>query len=373
MARPNHYATLGVSRTASQDEIKRAYRRLTLELHPDRTPEDGEAAERFRLVSEAYDVLGDADKRAVYDRSLLLPEPLDFGSEGPAVPSAREFFGSVFGDVFGSRRRTRRSGRDVRYTLTVDLEEAVLGSEHRIEFEGYGPCSHCEGTGGEPGGPEPETCPVCTGSGEVKAPGLLASRSPCGRCDGTGMVHPKPCSVCMGRGTRREAREYEVRVPAGTESGAERMLEEQGEPGRFGGDPGHLRVTINVRPHPFLSRKGDSITTSAAVSIGEAALGAKIEVPTVDGWVSMEVPAGLTSGNKLRLRGKGVPGPKGGRGDQIVTVHIETPQLDAQGEVAKALRALDSLMDKHADLLPRRQRMRDAAKQAAQRDEKDPS
>lgn len=372
MARPNHYATLGVSRTASQDEIKRAYRRLTLELHPDRTPDDAEAAERFRRVSEAYDVVGDRDKRAAYDRSLLLPEPLDFGAEGPAVPSAREFFGSVFGDVFGSRRRTRRSGRDVRYTLTVDLEDAVLGSEHRIEFEGYGPCSHCDGTGGEPGGPEPETCPVCGGSGEVKAPGLLSTRAPCGRCDGTGMIHPEPCTVCMGRGTRRELRQYLVRVPAGTESGAERVLEGQGEPGRFGGEAGDLRVTINVRPHPFLTRKGDNITTSVPVSISDAALGARVAVPTVDGWVTMEVPAGLTSGNKLRLRGKGVPAPKGGRGDQIVTVHIETPALDPQGEVAKALRALETVINAHPDRMPQRERLRTAAKTEPEDDEKDP-
>jgi molecular chaperone DnaJ len=360
MARENYYAVLGVPRDASAEDIKRAYRRLALESHPDRFPGDPEAEERFRRVSEAYAVLSDPEQRGRYDASLLLPTGLEPGAQ-LAVPTARELFSSMFGDVFGRRRRERRRGRDIRYTLTVDLEQAVLGSEHTIEFETYGPCTTCGGTGTRPEGRPPTPCPLCQGSGEVRGAGLLAPRARCGRCDGLGMVQLDACTPCAGRGSRREARRFVVRLPPGTDPGAERVLRDQGEPGRFGGEPGHLRVTVNVRPHPFLRRRGEDVHVDLPVSLTEAALGRRVPVPTVDGWVEMELPPGTASGTRLRLRGKGVPRPRGGRGDQIVTIEVETPAARTRDRAR-----LDGLLadlereSERIEALPRRAEMRGA-------------
>ncbi len=360
MARENYYAILGVSRDAADDEIKKAYRRLALESHPDRFPGDAEAEDRFRRVSEAYSVLSDRRKRARYDTSLLLPQGLDLSTPA-TVPTASEVFSSVFGDLFGRKRKERRRGRDIRYTLTVSLEELVLGSEHSIEFESFGPCSTCRGSGTQAGGRDPEQCPLCKGTGEVKSGGLLAGRSQCGRCDGTGMVQVDACRACGGRGSRREKRSFAVNLPPGTEAGAERILKGQGEPGRFGGEAGHLRVTVNLRPHPFLSRIGEDIHVEVNVSITEAAMGSKVPVPTVDGWVEMDLPHGVTSGTRMRLRGKGVPRARGGRGDQLVTVAVETPAATTRDRAR-----LDELLmglereSERLECLPKRARMRRA-------------
>lgn len=363
----DYYAVLGVSRDADTDEIKRAFRRLTLECHPDRHPDDEEAAERYRKISEAYDVLGDTARRARYDSSMRLPDGLDL-SGGLDVRSARDLLGNVFGDLLGSKRRQRRRGRDVRYTLTVPLEEAVLGSTHHIEFEAPGPCSTCNGSGTRPGGRLPEVCPLCAGRGEVRGSGLLAGWTRCGRCDGTGKVQVDACDVCRGKGKRREKRAFDVRLPPGTEHGAQRLIEGRGEPGRFGGEPGDLRVTVNVRPHPRLSRSGSSVECEVVVSLTEAALGTSVRVPTVDGPVSMRIPPGLVSGSRLRLRGKGVPQGRS-RGDQLVTVTVETPTTGSS-RVREVLEALEVACSEDSDTLPRRtaQRLGDAPDGAADAD-----
>lgn len=343
------YAVLGVDRQASTEEIKKAYRRLTLEFHPDRHPGDPDAQERFRAINQAYAVLGDASARSRYDASLRLHEGLDL-ARGLDAQSARDLLGNVFGNVFGARRRERRRGRDLRYTLSVDLSDAVLGSVHEIRFEAPGPCGPCEGTGTRPGGRPPESCPVCGGRGEVKGDGLFARRTRCGRCDGTGMVQLDPCPTCRGAATRRQERSFEVRLPAGTEGGAEKVIEGQGEPGRFGGSAGDLRVTVNVRPHPWLSRHGDDIRCEVPISLTEATFGVRVPVMTVDGVVTMDVPAGVRSGTRLRLRGKGVPLPPGRRkrgaarrGDQIATVFIETPVRGAAPELEAILTRLEEV------------------------------
>lgn len=362
MARENYYAILGVPKDASADDIKKAYRRLALDSHPDRFPGDAEAEERFRKVSEAYAVLSDPGKRSRYDTSLLLPAGID-PTVPATIPTARDVFSSVFGDLFGRRRKERRRGRDIRYTLTVSLQEAVLGSEHDIEFDSFGPCSTCRGSGTKPGGRDPDECPVCGGSGEVKSGGLLAARTRCGRCDGTGMVQVDACESCRGKGSRRERRKFTVRLPPGTEAGAERLLKNQGEPGRFGGEPGHLRVTVNVKPHPYLQRKGEDIHCEVFVSLTEAAFGHKVPVPTVDGWVDMDLPHGVAGGTRMRLRGKGVPRARGGRGDQIVAVAVETPDPKARDRAR-----LDQLMTQLEEeseriaALPKRAQMRAAAR-----------
>ncbi|NVB41185.1 DnaJ domain-containing protein [Pseudenhygromyxa sp. WMMC2535] len=356
MARPDYYAILGVPRDADAAEIKRAYRRVALESHPDRFPDDDDAHERFRLASEAYEVLSDPAKRSRYDSSRIIPDAIDL-TRPPSVATARDLFGNLFGDVFGSRRAKRRKGRDIRYTLSVTLADVVLGSTHTISFEGRGACERCEGSGREPGGREPIECPNCGGSGEVKTGGLLSRRSRCGRCDGMGMIQQDPCTACRGRGVRKRQRSFDVRLPPGTEAGSEKILRGEGEPGRFGGEAGNLRVTINVRPHRWLRREGMNLVARIPVPISRAALGGKIPVPTIDGWVDMDLPAGVASGAKLRLRGKGVPDSRGGRGDQLVEIHVETPKLPEGSRSRELLLELDRAMARegvlpeHAELV----------------------
>ncbi len=353
MARPDYYAILGVTRDADEAEIKKAYRRVALESHPDRFPDDEDAHERFRLASEAYETLSDPVKRSRYDASRLLPEGLDL-TRPPNIGSARDLFANLFGDVFGSRREKRRKGRDIRYTLTVDLADAVLGSSHTISFEGRGACDHCDGSGTEPGGRAAIECPNCGGSGEVKTGGLFSRRSKCGRCDGLGMIQQDPCTVCRGRGVLKQQRSFDVRLPPGTESGTEKLLRGQGEPGRFGGDAGHLRITVNVREHEWLRREGQNLLAKIPVPITLAALGGKLPVPTIDGWVDMDVPPGVASGAKLRLKRKGAPDARGGRGDQIVEIQVETPrQLDGS-RTRELLLELDRAMAREQVLLGHR-------------------
>ncbi len=329
MVDADYYALLGVAPDASAEEIKKAFRRLTLEFHPDRHAGDAAAEERYRQINVAYATIGDAAARVRYDAMRRLPQ-IDL-SRGFDAKSARDLLGNVFGDVFGTRRSQRRRGRDLRYTLTVSFVQAVLGSQHLVEFEAPGPCEDCGGRGARAGGKPAEACSVCAGRGEVKGDGLFARRTRCGRCDGTGMIHPDPCASCRGIGSRRANRSFDVKIPPGTPAGAERVVAGQGEPGRFGGEPGDLRITVNVRPHPRLVRDGDDIRCDAHISITEAVRGAQVSVPTVDGDVVLEVPAQIRSGTKMRLRGRGVPkgdGRKRGeppRGDQLVTVLVETP------------------------------------------------
>jgi len=349
MARPDYYAILGVARDADEAEIKRAYRRVALESHPDRFPDDEDAHERFRQASEAYETLSDPLKRARYDSSRLLPETLDL-ARAPTISTARDVFANLFGDVFGNRREKRRKGRDIRYTLTVELADAVLGSSHTISFEGRGACEQCAGSGAEPGGREPIECPNCGGSGEVKTGGLFSRRSKCGRCDGLGMIQQDPCTVCRGRGVLKRQRSFDVRLPPGTENGTEKVLRGQGEPGRYGGDPGHLRITVNVRPHDWLRREGQNLVVRIPISLTRAALGGKVPVPTIDGWVDMDVPVGVTSGAKLRLKGKGVPDTRGGRGDQLVELQIETPKNLDNTRTRELLLELERTMDREAVL-----------------------
>lgn len=371
MARENHYAALGVPRDASQEDIKRAYRRLALESHPDRFPDDPEAEARFRRVAQAYTVLGDPAQRARYDASLLRPGAgLDLAGP-PTTATALDMLNNVFGDLFGSRRKERRKGRDIRYTLTVDLEAAVLGSTERIEFETYGQCTTCKGSGTRAAGRPPKTCPVCEGKGEVRDGGIFAPWTRCGRCDGAGLVQQDPCADCGGRGSRRNKRAFDVKLPAGTQPGAERIIEGQGEPGRFGGAPGNLRVTVNVRGHAFLTRKGEDIHCELPVSITEAALGGKVAVPTVDGWVDLQIPTGTRTGSKLRLRGKGVPRGRGQRGDQLVTVVVETP-LHLPTAMTELLQRLERLVNEVPGTLPRRDALREAARLAAQQGDGEP-
>ncbi len=356
----DHYAILGISSKATADEIKRAYRRLALATHPDRHPDDPDAEDRFRGISVAYSVLSDPAKRARYDTTRHLPEAFKGGQE-MNVQTAKDLLSAVFGDVLGRQRRQRKRGRDIRYTLTVDFAEAILGAEKEIQFEALGPCSTCGGSGEKEGGRGPETCSLCSGRGEIKGEGFFAPWTACGRCRGMGLIHQDPCKRCRGRGARREPRAFRVRIPPGTESGAERVVREQGEPGYFGGGPGNLRVTINLRDDPWLRREEDDIHVDLWLSLSEAVIGGKVAVPTVSGEVMVEIPPGIATGGRLRLRGKGVPQERGRPGDQIVTVVVETPRIEALGPKGAARTEFEALLGKleefarvHPGLQPRK-------------------
>lgn len=355
----DHYAVLGVAKEASQDEIKRAFRRLTLELHPDRWPGDAKIAARFQAVTQAYNTIGDPGKRLGYDQSLER-SIMGFDVTSGEVPdvSISRVMNTLVGDLFGSRRTLRRAGADLRYTLTVDLEEACRGCSTRIEFEARGRCGACDGGGGDPEGDPPRRCDLCQGRGEVKSGGLLSQRSACGRCQGLGMIQPSPCPECRGRGHRRQMRAFDIRIPPGTKAGAERVLRGEGEPGRFGGNPGDLRVTIAIRPHPWLTRDGSDLHCVVPVSIVDAALGGEVAVPTLDGVASVRVPSRSAHGDRLRLRGKGLSIPQQAPGHLFLTLEVETPVVD-DAEVKDALLRFDAVTRNGADVYPRAGSLRD--------------
>lgn len=353
----DHYAALGVSNAATPEEIKRAFRRLTLELHPDRWPGDEDAARRFQRITRAYDVLGDPAKRLAYDQTMER-SLMGYDVAGGEVPDIGRLVDSLVGDLFGGRRAARKKGADLRYTLTVSLEEACLGCVKRIEFEARGRCRTCDGTGTAPGGEAATRCDLCGGRGEVKSGGILSQRSACGRCQGMGMIQTTPCAACRGRGHARQQRAFHVSVKPGTVAGAERVLKGEGEPGRFGGGPGDLRVTISVRQHPWLARAGESdIVCSVPVDPVTAARGARLDVPTLDGVATISIPPATQSGTRLRMRGKGVPRADGSAGHMYVDVSVETP-VEVDDQVREALDRLAAAGEGSPAAFPEMARLR---------------
>jgi molecular chaperone DnaJ len=324
----DYYEVLDVGRDATDLEIKKAFRRLALEFHPDKNPGDKAAEERFKEVNEAYAVLSDPDKRAHYDR---------FGHGAPGVaaaggvaweggfPSVADLVGGLWSELRGRNRR-RAAGRDLRYTLEITFEQAAFGGEQTIRFPTRKDCGACKGTGAKAGGLR--GCEACGGKGELRqAAGLFAAARVCTACGGTGKVVVDACDTCEGSGLMRVEREFGVKLPPGTEDGAVRMVPREGEPGRRGGPPGDLHVIVRVREHPLFKRQGHDVVCEVPISFSQAALGAMVDVPTLDGKVKMRVPPGTQSGRLFRLRGKGIPrgGSGDARGDQHVRIVLETP------------------------------------------------
>lgn len=330
-AKRDYYEVLDVGRDATDGELKKAFRRLAMQYHPDKNPSDRTAEERFKECNEAYAVLSDPDKRAAYDRFGFgaFGAPSAAGAAG-APQSVSEVFEGLF-DLLGRKRKT--GGRDLRYTLEVAFEEAAFGTTKSIRFPTRQDCTPCGGTGGKNGAAGTRACPSCGGRGEVRVKqGLFTLPRTCTGCAGTGRAVVDPCLRCEGSGLERVEREFDVTIPAGTEDGAVRRIAREGEPGRGGGAPGDLHVLVRVKEHPLLTRSGFDVTCEIPVSFTQAALGAQVEVPTLDGKVKMRVPEGTQSGRLFRLRGKGIPraagqGPgRGGlRGDQHVKITVETP------------------------------------------------
>ena len=333
----DYYEVLQVERTATDAELKAAYRKLAMQYHPDRNPNNPEAEEKFKACSEAYQVLSDPDKRAAYDR---------FGHAGVGAagaagnpfaggPFAQGDIGDIFGDLFGEmfnmgsrggRASRAQRGRDIKFDLRLEFEEAVFGIEREITIRRAEACSDCSGTGSE-GGRQPETCQQCGGRGQIRTQqGFFSVARTCPVCSGTGSVVRHPCKTCRGDG--RVGREHKilVKVPAGVENETRIRYGGEGDAGKFCGPAGDLYVVLEVRPHKFFERDGDDLHCVMPISFPQAALGTELEIETLHGPETLKVPEGTQSGKEFRLRGKGVPHLNAhGRGDLIVEVRVQTP------------------------------------------------
>lgn len=333
------YAALGVAKTASDDEIKKAYRKLARQYHPDRNPGDAQAEERFKDVQAAYDLLSDAEKRKQYDT---------FGAAGGRGPGGFQNvrfenvdlgdLGDLFGGLFGrgargaARPRPERGG-DLESRVRISFDDALKGVTARVPVEVETACHVCGGTGAQPG-TAPKTCPQCGGSGVVSdSHGLFALSQPCPRCRGNGVIVEKPCRSCRGSGRERATKRYAVKVPAGAKDGTRIRLKGKGEPGRAGSPAGDLYVVVQVDPSPLYERRGADLVLDVPVTYPEAALGATVQIPTPDGPVALKVPSGTESGKLLRVKGRGAPKLNGGgRGDLLARVRVTVPRKLTKAE-----------------------------------------
>ena len=332
MAKRDYYDVLGVSRTASADEIKKSYRRLAMKHHPDRNKDDTSAEGKFKEAKEAYEVLSNAEKRSTYDRfghDGLSAQP--GGGQGFGAEGFGDIFGDVFGDIFGGGGGRQRGaqvfrGADLGYELRLDLEKAVRGDSVTIEVPTQVACETCDGSGAKKG-TDPVTCSTCGGAGQVRMQqGFFSIQQTCPACKGAGTTIGDPCGDCHGRGRIRKTKTLAVKVPAGVDDGDRIRLSGEGEAGRNGGPPGDLYVEIRVNPHKLFARDGADLACEVPISIGTATLGGEVELPTLDGNVSLKVPAGTQSGKTFRLRGKGVVTVRDSRtGDLFAKVLVETP------------------------------------------------
>jgi molecular chaperone DnaJ len=330
MSKRDFYEVLGVQRSASEDEIKRAYRKLAFENHPDRNPDNPEAEQRFKEAAEAYDVLRDAEKRRRYD--AFGHDGLNGGGSGFA--SSEDIFGAfsdIFGEVFGfagAGRAGRRpqAGMDLRYNLNISFRQAAKGDEVTLKIPQNVQCSACKGTGAEPGS-ELTDCRQCRGTGTVQqAQGFFRISVTCPSCHGRGKIITKYCSACHGAGITSQTRELKVRIPAGVDDGSRLRLRGEGEPGVNGGPHGDLYVVITVEPDKTFDRQDQNLILRRSIGMVQAALGDKIEIPTLDDPVTVDIPKGTQSGEVFQLRGLGLPHPGGGRkGDLLIEVKVETP------------------------------------------------
>ncbi len=350
MAKRDYYKVLDVPRTANEADLKKAYRRLAMKYHPDRNPGDKEAEENFKEAKEAYEVLSDAQKRAIYDQHGHdgIAAANQGGAGGPGGFGGADFgdiFGEVFGDIFGGGRRGGRSqvfrGADLRYELELELPQAVFGHTTQIEIPRLMECETCHGSGAAKGS-SPVTCDQCGGSGQMRiSQGIFQLQQPCNRCRGTGRIVKNPCDTCLGQGRVRRTRTLSVKVPAGVSSGDRIRLSGEGEAGRNGGPPGDLYVEINVLPHAIFEREGDDLSCEVPVGFATAVLGGSVTVPTLEGEVSLKIPQETQSGRVFRLRDKGVKPVRGGaRGDLFCRVVVETP-VNLTAEQRELLRKFD--------------------------------
>ena len=333
MSKRDYYEVLGVGKNASKDEIKKAYRRLSKQYHPDLNKE-ANATEKFKEIQEAYEVLSDDQKKARYDQFGHEDPTQGFGGGGAGFDGFGGFediFNSFFGG--GGRRRdpnAPRQGADLQYTMTLSFEEAVFGTETTIEIPKEEECDTCKGSGAKPG-TKPETCSHCNGTGQLNVEqntpfGRIVNRRVCQHCSGTGKIIKNKCATCHGKGTVKKRNKIQIKVPAGVDDGQQLRVPGKGEPGINGGPAGDLYVVFQIKPHEFFERDGDDIYCEMPITFAQAALGDDIEVPTMHGKVKLKVPAGTQTGTRFRLKGKGVPNVRGyGQGDQHIRILVVTP------------------------------------------------
>ncbi|EPX82348.1 molecular chaperone DnaJ [Salipiger mucosus] len=362
MSKRDYYDVLGLSKGASADEIKKAYRRKAKELHPDRNADNPEAETQFKEANEAYEVLKDAEKKAAYDRFGHAafeggmgggggPRPGGGfgGGQGDFASAFSDVFDDLFGDFMGGRgggRQRAARGADLRYNLRVTLEEAYNGLQKSINVPTSVACDECSGSGAE-GGAEPTTCPTCSGMGKVRATqGFFTVERTCPTCSGLGQIIKNPCQGCGGTGRVQKERTLSVNIPAGVETGTRIRLAGEGEAGMRGGPPGDLYIFIEVRPHELFERDGTELHCRVPVSVTTAALGGDIEVPTIDGGRSrVKIPQGSQSGRQMRLRGKGMPALRGGgSGDMFIELAVETP-VNLTSKQKELLREFEALSE----------------------------
>lgn len=360
----DYYEVLGVSKGASDDEIKKAYRKLAKKYHPDMNPGDKEAEAKFKEVNEAYSILSDEQKRARYDQFGHAGVDPNYGAGGPGGPFGGFDMGDIdLGDIFGSffggggfggfggggaRRNGPQKGESLRANLTITFEEAAFGCEKELNLNRTEECDECHGSGCQPG-TTAETCPDCRGTGVVRVQQrtggfAFSSTAACTRCRGTGKIIHSPCKSCGGNGSVKKSKRITVTIPAGIDDGQAVSLRGQGNAGKNGGPAGDLIVGVRVKPHPQFRRDGTTVLYEQPVSFFQAAMGAELEIPTIDGKVKYTLPAGTQTGTTFRLRGKGIPELRGrGRGDQYVTIRVQVP-TSLNSEQKEALRAFAQAM-----------------------------
>ncbi len=330
MTKRDYYEVLDVSRDATPEEMKKSYRRLAMKYHPDQNPDDNQAAEKFKELTEAFQILSDPNKRARYNR--FGHDAPDMGFGGVEVGSMADFFDSIFGSVFSGggssrqRRRRGRPGRDLQYDLSITLEDATFGAEVKIEVPRPVRCSECNGTGAAEG-TSPERCSRCDGIGTVRLQqGIFAVSTTCPSCAGAGEIVRVQCTTCKAKGLVVEEEEFEVSIPPGVDDGAVKVISGAGEQGRRGAPDGDLHIMIHVKKHEHFMRRGHDLHAAVQVSFPQAVLGAEIEVPTIDGLAKIRINPGTENGQTYRLRGKGVPSLRGrSRGDQHVHIEVMIP------------------------------------------------
>mgnify|MGYP001283959469 CR=1 FL=1 len=350
----DYYDILSVGRDASAGEIKKAYRKMAMKYHPDRNPDDKEAEEKFKSCTEAYEVLSDLKKRQIYD-TYGHDGLRNSGYSGPGnAEDIFSSFGDIFSDLFGfsgGRGRTRRDGpvggNDLRYDVEISFMESVHGVSKEVQLTRRDTCWTCEGSGSRPGHKK-QVCSTCNGRGQViRSQGFFQMSSTCPHCQGEGEIVTEPCTDCSGEGLVQKTKRVALKIPAGVDTGARMRLRGEGEGGRRGGPPGDLYVVVHVEEHEFFKREGDTIYCRYPVAMTKAALGAKVEVPTIYGKSKLEIPAGSQSGEIFTLRGEGVKSLRGhGKGDMIVELQVLTPTNLCE-EQKKALEQFDTLCDVH--------------------------
>ncbi|TMN86902.1 molecular chaperone DnaJ [Pseudoalteromonas phenolica] len=351
MSKRDYYEVLGVSKDASERDIKKAYKRLAMKYHPDRTEGDADLEAKFKEVKEAYEVLADSQKRQMYDQYGHAAFDQNGGGHGGFGGGQGDFgdiFGDVFGDIFGGgggRRQSRQQrGADLRYNLELSLEEAVRGKEVEIKVPTWVSCEPCDGSGAKAGS-KPKTCPTCHGAGQVQMrQGFFAVQQTCPTCQGTGSVISDPCNSCHGQGRVEKTKTLSVKIPAGVDTGDRIRLTGEGEAGMHGAPSGDLYVQVSVREHPIFTRDGNNLYCEVPISFTTAAIGGEIEVPTLDGRANLKIPAESQTGKMFRMRGKGVKSVRSGSvGDLICKVVIETP-VNLNERQKELLRELEESM-----------------------------